>query len=420
MIAQFSAWPLQLRLFVVFLVSAVVAGQLNRGIYRLAWFQRDIGPWRPPARESPPRSWTDRLPIVGWFGLRRESSLHGAGYWVRPMLIELAFGLGMVWLYWLETSGKLVNAQLPLAAPRIISILHVQFFAHFILISLMTVATFIDIDEKTIPDAITIPGTLLGLLIGALWPQSRMLIIGLTAGGQQQVTNLLVSGPHPWNPLLDGNDGLWLGIACFVAWCYALLPKTWWTRGGPLKAVKYLLARIRREPISKWIMGMAMVGSLIIVYFWRKDGHAWQGGLSSLVGMAFGGGLVWAVRCVAGWALRKEAMGFGDVTLMAMIGSFVGWQAALMIFFLAPLAGMVIAIAQWLITRQAEIAYGPFLCAATLGLIVFWADIWEKWGLEIFKLGWWVPALVGVCLILMAVLLWIWRLISSLLFRQPV
>ena len=27
---------------------------------------------------------------------------------------------------------------------------------------------------------------------------------------------------------------------------------------------------------------------------------------------------------------------FGDVTLMAMIGSFVGWQAALVVFFLAP------------------------------------------------------------------------------------
>ena len=40
--------------------------------------------------------------------------------------------------------------------------------------ALMLVATFIDFDEKTIPDEITIPGTLLGLLFAALWPDSHL------------------------------------------------------------------------------------------------------------------------------------------------------------------------------------------------------------------------------------------------------
>ena len=117
-------------------------------------------------------------------------------------------------------------------------------------------------------------------------------------------------------------------------------------------------------------------------------------------------------------AKHKEAMGFGDVTLMAMIGSYVGWQPALLIFFLAPLAGMVIAVSQWILTRQPEIAYGPFLCAATLTLIVFWGSIWANWGLDIFGLGVFVPILVGVCLLLMAVLLFVWRVVSSFFIRD--
>jgi leader peptidase (prepilin peptidase)/N-methyltransferase len=414
MIARFATLPLEVRLLLVFLFSALVAGQLNRGIYRLAWNQRDIGPWSRTARGAPRRHWSDRIPIVGWFGLRRETSLHRRRYWLRPLLIELLFAIGMAGLYWLEISGRLVAMPLPLGRPDIVSVLHIQFVAHFLLISLMVVATFIDIDEKTIPDAITIPGTLLGLMIGAAVPQSRLLII--VPG--PSVTNLLLTSPIPWWDGLDDNLGLWIGIACFLAWCYALLPKTWWTRSGPIKAVRYLAASIARDPLTKWIGGLALFGCLVIVYFWRGGGPGWQAGLSSLVGLAFGGGLVWAVRFVAGWALRKEAMGFGDVTLMAMIGSYVGWQPALLIFFLAPLAGMVIAVSQWILTRQPEIAYGPFLCAATLTLIVFWGSIWANWGLDIFGLGVFVPILVGVCLLLMAVLLFVWRVVSSFFIRD--
>ena len=50
-----------------------------------------------------------------------------------------------------------------------------------------------------------------------------------------------------------------------------------------------------------------------------------------------GGGIVWAVRIIASQALGVEAMGFGDVTLMCMIGAFVGWQPALLIFCLGSL-----------------------------------------------------------------------------------
>ena len=41
-----------------------------------------------------------------------------------------------------------------------------------LLLGLMLAASWIDIDEKLIPDAITVPGTLLGLLLATIVPMN--------------------------------------------------------------------------------------------------------------------------------------------------------------------------------------------------------------------------------------------------------
>ena len=54
------------------------------------------------------------------------------------------------------------------------------------------------------------------------------------------------------------------------------------------------------------------------------------------LGLLVGAGLTQFFRKCAGFVFRREAMGFGDVTLMGMIGAFLGWQAAVLTFFLGP------------------------------------------------------------------------------------
>ena len=137
------------------------------------------------------------------------------------------------------------------------------------------------------------------------------------------------------------------------------------------------------------------------------------------MGLAFGGGLIWAVRIVGGISLQKEAMGFGDVTLMAMIGVYVGWQASLLIFFLAPFVAVAVSLAQWIITRRRDIPYGPYLCIATTLLVLWWSPIWEERAKPIFSLGWLIPALLLFCLVMLAGLLRLWRLLEDALFGPP-
>jgi hypothetical protein len=136
--------------------------------------------------------------------------------------------------------------------------------------------------------------------------------------------------------------------------------------------------------------------------------------------MAAGGGLVWCVRIVAGFALGREAMGFGDVTLMAMIGAFLGWQVCPVIFFMSPFVGLPLLLIYWVLLRQREISFGPFLCLATLALMVFWQPIWYR--VEpvylsgfppLISPGWLVPALLVCCLALLAVILGAWQIVRD-------
>ena len=115
------------------------------------------------------------MPIFGWLGLRRESKLHGRGFWIRPMLVELFSGVGLAVLYWWEVGQAGLLAAVPNPIPADwAGNLNAQFFCHAVLILLMLVASLIDADEKTIPDAIAVPGTLLGLAAAALYPWSLL------------------------------------------------------------------------------------------------------------------------------------------------------------------------------------------------------------------------------------------------------
>ena len=63
---------------------------------------------------------------------------------------------------------------------------------------------------------------------------------------------------------------------------------------------------------------------------------------TGLQGMLIGSGLVLWIALIAETLLRKEAMGFGDVTLMAVVGAALGpWRSLLTVFVGAALAAVI-------------------------------------------------------------------------------
>ena len=391
----FAGWPDPVKGMLVFLVSLVVATQVNRAVYGLAWNRRPISPWGPVEGDLPARRPTDWLPILGWWGLRRESAWHGNAHWVRPLLVELFFPFFLTLIYFWELDGGLF-----LAGGFGDVIIHQQFLLHAILLSWILVATLIDLDEKTIPDEVTISGTALALIYVAVLPQS---VLPTRTGW------LHVASPLEWPETLAGPRGITVGLGALAFWCAAMLtPRRLWLKRGWWRALRFLFAGTLRNPFWMWIAAIFVLGTTGILWVWSRGGTAWQSLCSSLLGLAFGTGLVWAVRVVASRALRKEALGFGDVTLMAMMGAFLGWQPAMFVFFLAPFAAVVVAVGQLIVTRDHEIPYGPYLSLAAVGVLCTWPRLWDRWGL-VFQLGWAIPAVLAVCLVLMGALLVAWR-----------
>ena len=93
----------------------------------------------------------------------------------------------------------------------------------------------------------------------------------------------------------------------------------------------------------------------------------------ALLGVVVGGGTLWILGCVGDFIFKKETMGGGDIKLLAMVGAFLGWEAALLALPLASLFGAVVGVIIKLRTKESVIAFGPYLALAAL-INIFWME----------------------------------------------
>lgn len=107
---------------------------------------------------------------------------------------------------------------------------------------------------------------------------------------------------------------------------------------------------------------------------------------ASVIGALAGGGLLWGVGFIGKLALKKEAMGMGDVKLLAAIGALLGWQAVLFTVIVSSFAGSAVGISlialggrKW----QSRIPYGPYIALGAM--------LWMLWGRD-----WWGAYLMWV------------------------
>jgi leader peptidase (prepilin peptidase) / N-methyltransferase len=240
-----------------------------------------------------PISAYDNIPVISWLVLHGKCRQCGSAITIRYVLVELLTALLFLASYW--QFGANVAA------------IKYCIFS-FLLIGLI----FTDAELKLLPDAFTLPGIALGLLLSFFVPVEPFLAILLPQQG-------LGIPPH---------------------------------------------------------------------FEWRLLSFA-----DALLSAVIAAGFIWTVGAVWTRFRGVEAMGFGDVKLMAMVGTFVGLKFALLTILFGSLigsiAGLAIVASVWLkrlrryaSTRRAfasaqnvlrfyQLPFGVFLGAAALAAVFF-------------------------------------------------
>ena len=423
-----ASLPLALQILILGATGLAIGVLINWAIYAWCFFEiRPISPWmKLPDQDQQEgkisaRKTLDYVPIIGWPGRARDKQVFGRGFWIRPMLIEIVWMIGLPWFYlWLAGGGLVGQALVPSWQEA-----ETWFVLYTIFLGLMTIGTFIDFDEKMIPDEVTVPGTLIALVVAALAPWSRLPEV--VANGLQTIEHTYPDPP----PVPRTWQELAIALGIFAIWVWALLPKIPIWRHGWRKSIRFMYAfafqakrktscalrtKTRSLPgITLFLCLMLLGGTIAIVTAWLcLPDVNWQSLYGSLQGLAFGGALIWSIRIVGTAALQKEAMGFGDVTLMAMIGATLGWQATLVSFVCAIIVVMLGVIIQLIVARNQPLPFGPYLCMGAAIAIFRWHNLWPASARGVFQLGnliWWILA---ASLVLMAIMLFFLQAIKRL------
>lgn len=138
--------------------------------------------------------------------------------------------------------------------------------------------------------------------------------------------------------------------------------------------------KIIPDEISVGGIGVGMLLSLLVPELHGTE-HRWLALGHSVSGVLLGGGTLYLTAILGDWLFRRESMGGGDIKLLAMAGSILGWKPVLMTYFFAPFFAMVPGLIQMIRKRNSEIPYGPFLAVAMVVAMVWGEQILEVVGI---------------------------------------
>lgn len=119
-------------------------------------------------------------------------------------------------------------------------------------------------------------------------------------------------------------------------------------------------------------MGTSMFGGAWL--FGLHDSPEWFVSFAgAALGATFGGGLLFVVSVAYRLIRKREGLGLGDVSMMCMIGAYLGWELTLLTILLGSLVGAITGMAMLRGERMSEfkLPFGVFLGIGAIVALLF-------------------------------------------------
>lgn len=208
------------------------------------------------------------------------------------------------------------------------------------------------------------------------WYDNIPLVSFALLKGRCRQCGLPISWGYPFTELAAGL--LLTGVVAKFGWTMLALVNAVFLMELLLLAMIDLREMILPDEITLPGVSLGVVASYFVPAL-QEAISPWGGLWAAVIGALVGGGVIWLVGLLGGWLFKREAMGFGDVKLMAMVGAFIGWPKVLLVnFILAPLLGAAVGVVLKFRYGRDIIPYGPFLTLGTL-IVVFWGNDLIRW-----------------------------------------
>ena len=108
--------------------------------------------------------------------------------------------------------------------------------------------------------------------------------------------------------------------------------------------------------------------------------------LQSALGLLVGGGTLFLIALLGGLVFKKEAMGGGDVKMLAMIGAFLGWPGVVFALFVGSLTGsFIFGWINFVMRKKKLVPFGLFM-AIGAGVYTFAGPELIAWYFSFFNL----------------------------------
>ena len=233
----------------IFIIGAVIGSFLNVCIHRLPAQQSIITPASHCPHCSTPIKFYDNIPILSFLLLRGRCRSCGSRISIQYISVEILNGMGYIFIAW----------RFGLSAESAL---------YAILFSALIVASVIDLRYKIIPDVITIPGIIVGLLSSALILPTG--IKGSIAGALLGGIIFFIAAVASRGGMGGGDIKLIAMIGAFLGWINVIITIILSSFIGSIVGifVMILLGKGRKYPVP--FGPFLSIGGIISLFFHRE------------------------------------------------------------------------------------------------------------------------------------------------------